>query len=118
MTLRYHVRKSISGGILVAEQNRPQADKGVYGISVVSDLVGVGEQTLRLYERRGLVEPERTEGGTRRYSQDDVDRLRRIGELVEDGVNLAGVGKVLALEEDNAVLQQKLDSAEKRAADR
>lgn len=98
------------------EKKRPRADKGVYGISVVSDIVGVGEQTLRLYERRGLVEPERTEGGTRRYSQDDVDRLRRIGELVDDGVNLAGVGKVLQLEEDNASLQRKLQAAKKRTA--
>ena len=103
---------------MAAEKKQPRADQGVYAISVVSDLVGVGKQTLRLYERRGLVEPERTEGGTRRYSRDDVDRLRRIGELVDDGVNLAGVGKVLALEEDNAALQQKLKSAEKRAADR
>jgi len=101
---------------LAAEKKQPRADQGVYGISVVSDLVGVGEQTLRLYERRGLVEPARTEGGTRRYSREDVDRLRRIGELVDDGVNLAGVGKVLALEEDNAALQQKLKSAKKRAA--
>jgi MerR family transcriptional regulator, heat shock protein HspR len=110
--------KSEMGGILAAEKKQPRADQGVYGISVVSDLVGVGEQTLRLYERRGLVEPERTEGGTRRYSRDDVDRLRRIGELVDDGVNLAGVGKVLALEADNAELQQKLNSAKKRAANR
>ena len=116
MTLRYYVCKSVLGGILASEKKQPRTDKGVYGISVVSDIVGVGEQTLRLYERRGLLEPERTAGGTRRYSQDDVDRLRRIGELVDDGVNLAGVGKVLELEEDNASLHRQLQAAKERAA--
>ncbi|WP_336711140.1 MerR family transcriptional regulator [Arthrobacter sp. USHLN218] len=99
-------------------EERHSADRGVYGISVAADLLGVGEQTLRLYERKGLVEPARTDGGTRRYSQNDVDRMRRIGELVGDGLNLAGVGKVLRLEEDNAALHRELEAARKRAGKR
>ena len=76
--------------------------RGVYGISVTSDLSGVGPQTLRLYERRGLLAPSRTDGGTRRYSDDDLDRLRRITELVEQGVNLAGIAHILDLEPETA----------------
>jgi DNA-binding transcriptional MerR regulator len=83
----------------------PDADLGVYGISVAAELVGMGPQTLRLYEQRGLLEPDRTGGGTRRYSEDDLARLRRIGELLDDGLNLAGIGMVLDLEQDNARLQ-------------
>ncbi|NMR28746.1 MerR family transcriptional regulator [Crystallibacter degradans] len=96
------------------DERRLRAEQGVYGISVAADLVGVGQQTLRLYERKGLVEPGRTEGGTRRYSENDVERLRRIGELVDDGLNLAGVDKVLRLEEVNAALQRELDAAKER----
>ncbi|HEX2247715.1 MAG TPA: MerR family transcriptional regulator [Arthrobacter sp.] len=96
------------------DERRLRAEQGVYGISVAADLVGVGQQTLRLYERKGLVEPERTEGGTRRYSENDVERLRRIGELVDDGLNLAGVDKVLQLEEVNATLQRELDAAKEQ----
>lgn len=79
--------------------------RGVYGISVAAELTGMAPQTLRLYEQRGLVLPARTAGGTRRYSEHDLDRLRRIGELVKDGLNLAGVAMVLDLEQDNARLQ-------------
>lgn len=83
----------------------PDAERGVYGISVAAELVGMGTQTLRLYERRGLLEPDRTEGGTRRYSEQDLARLRRIGELLDAGLNLAGVALVLDLETDNARLR-------------
>jgi DNA-binding transcriptional MerR regulator len=83
----------------------PDLDRGVYGISVAADLVDMGVQTLRLYEARGLLEPDRTEGGTRRYSANDLDRLRRIGELVDAGLNLAGVAMVLDLEAENADLR-------------
>src|SRR6478735_1898085 len=75
--------------------------RGVYGISVAADLVGMGVQNLRLYEARGLLQPARTEGGTRRYSTDDLDRLRRIGRLLDAGINLAGIGMVLDLEAQN-----------------
>jgi MerR family transcriptional regulator/heat shock protein HspR len=76
----------------------------VYGISVTAELVGVGVQTLRLYEQRGLVEPARTAGGTRRYSADDLFRLRHIAALLDAGLNLAGVAAVIVLETDNARL--------------
>ena len=84
---------------------RPDRNRGVYGISVAAELVGMGVQTLRLYEARGLLEPERTEGGTRRYSAADLDRLRRIGELLAAGLNLAGIGMVLDLEAQNSQLR-------------
>src|SRR6476660_2129639 len=85
----------------------PDGDRGVYGISVAADLVGMGVQNLRLYEARGLLEPDRTQGGTRRYSANDLDRLRRIGDLLDAGVNLAGIGMVLDLEGENARLRQE-----------
>src|SRR3954463_16267816 len=88
----------------VAEASRPDPQRGVYGISVAAELVGMGVQNLRLYEARGLLEPDRTEGGTRRYSADDLDRLRRIGDLLEAGLNLVGIGMVLDLESENAEL--------------
>jgi MerR family transcriptional regulator/heat shock protein HspR len=97
----------------VDSEDSPRSSRGVYGISVAADLVGMAQPTLRLYERRGLVEPERTSGGTRRYSDDDLERLRRIGELVDAGVNLAGVDLVLRLEADNIRLRQDLAEAKR-----
>jgi DNA-binding transcriptional MerR regulator len=88
---------------------QPRPDQGVYGISVAAEIVGTGVQNLRAYERRGLVEPARTDGGTRRYSVDDLERVRRITELLGSGLNLAGVAMVLDLEEDNARLRKRLD---------
>jgi MerR family transcriptional regulator/heat shock protein HspR len=82
-----------------------EGDRGVYGITIAADLVGVGAQNLRLYEARGLLEPQRTPGGTRRYSPDDIDRLRRISDLLMDGLNLAGIAMVLRLETENAQLR-------------
>ncbi len=84
-------------------------DRGVYGISVAAELVGMGAQRLRLYETRGLLEPDRTAGGTRRYSQDDLDRLRRIDALLEAGLNLAGIAMVLDLQDENRLLHHRLD---------
>jgi DNA-binding transcriptional MerR regulator len=81
----------------------------VYGISVAADMVGIGVQSLRAYEKRGLLEPRRTDGGTRLYSDDDLARLVRIGELLAEGLNLAGVARVLELERDNARLRARLD---------
>ena len=72
--------------------------RAVYIISVAAELAGVHPQTLRIYERKGLLEPARTTGGSRRYSQADIDHLRRIQELTDEGLNLAGVKKVLELE--------------------
>lgn len=71
---------------------------GVYGITVAAELSGLGEQTLRLYERRGLLLPARTAGGTRRYSDDDVARIIRVTELVSEGVNLVGARRIIELE--------------------
>ena len=82
---------------------------GLFGISVAAGLVGTGVQNLRLYERRGLVQPARTSGGTRLYSEEDVVRLRRIADLLADGLNLAGVAMVLALETDNHRLRAELE---------
>jgi MerR family transcriptional regulator, heat shock protein HspR len=83
----------------------PASERGVYAISVAAELVGIDPQSLRMYEARGLLEPDRTQGGTRRYSADDLDRLRRIRELLGDGLNLAGIGMVLDLELQNARLR-------------
>jgi DNA-binding transcriptional MerR regulator len=82
----------------------PSSDHGVYGISVAAELSGVAVQSLRLYERYGLLRPARSEGGTRRYSADDLARLQRISELVDAGINLAGIARILSLEDDNAAL--------------
>jgi DNA-binding transcriptional MerR regulator len=89
----------------VADDSSGRSARGVYGISIASELTGIDAQTLRLYERRGLLTPARTEGGTRRYSDDDVDRLARISELVDEGVNLAGVAQILHLEHRNSELE-------------
>ncbi|HEY2273800.1 MAG TPA: MerR family transcriptional regulator [Jatrophihabitantaceae bacterium] len=83
--------------------------RGVFAISVAADLVEMDPQSLRLYERRGLLTPTRTTGGTRLYSEDDLDRLRRIGALLADGINLAGIALVLVLQDDNERLQSELD---------
>jgi MerR family transcriptional regulator/heat shock protein HspR len=86
--------------------------RGVYAISVAAELTGAGVQNLRVYERRGLVDPARTGGGTRRYSEDDLDRVRRVLALLADGLNLAGIALVLALEDDNARLRSLVDQAD------
>ena len=94
---------------LSATNAEPDPGRGVYAISVAAELVGMGSQTLRLYEQRGLLEPARSAGGTRRYSSDDLERLRRIAHLVQTGVNLAGVAMVLNLQDANARLRADLD---------
>ncbi|GAB3123645.1 MerR family transcriptional regulator [Glaciibacter psychrotolerans] len=81
---------------------------GVYGITVAAELTGLGEQTLRLYERKGLLTPARTAGGARRYSDRDLTVLRRTVELLADGLNLAGARRVLDLEAANALLRLRL----------
>ncbi|MGZ4676683.1 MAG: heat shock protein transcriptional repressor HspR [Acidimicrobiia bacterium] len=76
----------------------PNDERALYIISVAADLAGVHPQTLRIYERKGLIEPARTEGRSRRYSERDIVLLRRIQELTNEGVGLAGVRRILALE--------------------
>lgn len=83
--------------------------RGLYGISVAAELTDLGVQNIRSYERRGLLEPTRTGGGTRRYSNDDVIRLRRVRDLLQHGLNLAGISLVLQLEDENADLRTKID---------
>jgi len=83
-------------------------DRGVYVISVAAELAGVHPQTLRIYERRGLLDPARTGGGSRRYSERDIACLRRIHELTEAGLNLAGVKAVMELEAEVARLRMQL----------
>ncbi len=90
-------------------------DQGLYVISVAAELVGVHPQTLRAYEARGLVVPARTAGGSRRYSERDLERVRRINELTAEGVNLTGVELVLELEEERARLEERLARLQEEA---
>lgn len=93
-------------------------DRGVFMISVAAELADMHPQTLRMYESRGLITPQRSPGGTRLYSQQDVDRLRRIQEMtVELGLNLAGVERVLELEGRLEAMQRKVATLEARAAE-
>jgi DNA-binding transcriptional MerR regulator len=92
----------------------PGPQRGVYAISVAADLAGTATQNLRVYERRGLLSPARSDGGTRLYSADDVTRLQRIGELLGAGLNLVGVGMVLDLESRVLDLEGQLRTATRR----
>jgi MerR family transcriptional regulator, heat shock protein HspR len=86
-----------------------ETTRAVFVISVAAELAGMHPQTLRIYERKGLLEPYRTPGGTRRYSQEDIERLQLIQELTSQGLNLEGVRRVIALQEENRTLKRKLD---------
>ena len=107
------------------KHGQPERTQGVYMISVAAELAGMHPQTLRIYEARGLITPKRSAGKTRLYSQEDVDRLRRIQELTSEmGMNLAGVEKVFELEEElerlrsrMARLQSKTEELEQEMAD-
>jgi len=83
--------------------------EAVYIISVAAELAGVHPQTLRIYERKGLIEPFRTPGGTRRYSDEDLSRLGLIQELTSEGVNLEGVRRILQLQADNDRMRSQVD---------
>ncbi len=83
-------------------------DRAVYVISVAAELAGIHPQTLRIYDRRGLVQPARTGGGSRRYSDADIDKLRRVHELTSEGMNLDGVERVMALEDEVARLKAQI----------
>jgi MerR family transcriptional regulator, heat shock protein HspR len=87
-------------------------DQAVYIISVAAELAGVHPQTLRIYEQKGLVRPHRTRGNTRRYSEADIDRLRRVQVLTQDGVNLAGVKRILAMEEELQRMRRRIAQLE------
>ena len=93
------------------------ANAAVYVISVAAELTGVHPQTLRIYERKGLLDPSRTSGGSRRFSERDLERLRHIQELTATGLNLEGVRRVLQLEAEVAQLQAELAEAQARAVD-
>jgi MerR family transcriptional regulator/heat shock protein HspR len=84
-------------------------DHAMYVISIAAEWAGVHPQTLRVYERKGLVQPARTEGNTRRYSDRDIERLRKIQELTTAGVNLAGVERIIELETEVQILRDELD---------
>jgi MerR family transcriptional regulator/heat shock protein HspR len=86
-----------------------ETGRAVFVISVAAELAGMHPQTLRIYERKGLLEPFRTPGGTRRYSQEDIERLQLIQDLTSQGLNLEGVRRVLALQEENRTLKRRLD---------
>ena len=97
------------------EQREPT--RAVYVISVAAELAGVHPQTLRIYERKGLVDPARTTGGSRRYSDADIDQLRRIQELTNEGLNLYGVQRVLELEAEVSRLRAELAEVRRQAAE-
>jgi MerR family transcriptional regulator, heat shock protein HspR len=86
-----------------------RSSRAVFVISVAAELAGMHPQTLRIYERKGLIDPYRTPGGTRRYSQEDIERLQLIQELTSEGLNLEGVRRVLELQEENRQLKRRLD---------
>jgi MerR family transcriptional regulator, heat shock protein HspR len=92
--------------------------RGLFSISVAAELAGLHPQTLRLYEREGLVDPARTAGGTRRYSQADITRLAEITTLASDGLNLAGIRRVLELQAETRRLQAEIDQLRKHTGRR
>jgi len=105
-TRRVHTRIKVS------------SDRGVFMISVAAELAAMHPQTLRMYEARGLIEPKRSPKGTRLYSHEDVERLRRIQEMTAElGMNLAGVERVLELEAQLEAMTRKIAALEKRAGD-
>lgn len=88
----------------------------VYVISVAAELAGMHPQTLRIYERKGLLEPARTAGGNRRYSEADIERLRRISDLAEAGMNLAGIRRVMQLEDEVVRLRAEVNDLRQQTA--
>jgi MerR family transcriptional regulator/heat shock protein HspR len=95
---------------------RMDPQRGVYMISVAAELAGMHPQTLRIYETRGLITPKRSSGNTRLYSQEDVDRLRRIQELTSEmGMNLAGVERVFELEQEMARMTERMQRLQREA---
>jgi MerR family transcriptional regulator, heat shock protein HspR len=91
-----------------------ELDQGLFSISVAAELAGLHPQTLRLYEREGLLDPARSPGGTRRYSRNDITRLHQICDLADSGLNMAGIRQVLALQEENRDLQAEVTRLKRR----
>jgi MerR family transcriptional regulator/heat shock protein HspR len=109
---------------MAADRSRSNPDQAIYIISVAAELAGVHPQTLRVYERKGLLRPQRTQGNTRRYSERDIARLRKIQQLTQEGINLAGVIRIIELEREverlqdrYAELRERLDQAEQTLVD-
>jgi MerR family transcriptional regulator, heat shock protein HspR len=96
---------------------RDASNRALYVISVAAELAGMHPQTLRIYERRGLVDPARTGGGSRRYSDEDIETLRRIQDLTNAGLNLEGVRRVMALEAELTRLHEELARVRDEARD-
>ena len=92
--------------------DRSHQERALYIISVAAELAGVHAQTLRIYERKGLIEPARTQGGSRRYSERDIQLLHRIQELTNEGVGLMGVRKILELEDELALAVERIRELE------
>jgi len=95
-------------------EDRAADRRAVYIISVAAELAGVHPQTLRIYEQKGLLFPQRTRGNTRRYSEADIDRLRRIQDLTQEGINLAGAKRIMALEDRLERLTAQVENLEAR----
>lgn len=91
--------------------------RGLFSISVAAELAGLHPQTLRIYEKEGLIGPARSAGGTRRYSRDDIDRLAEICALTADGLNLAGIRRVLQMQEETRRLQAEVARLRQQLAD-
>jgi MerR family transcriptional regulator, heat shock protein HspR len=108
-------RKPVSETRSRAITARDNPDRGVYAISVAGELTGVDPQMLRIYENRGLLKPARTDGGTRRYSGHDLDRIEQITAYLTAGLNLAGIERVFALEAEADVLRTRIRTLERRA---
>jgi len=105
----------MSPSVNPASTSRDRSTRAVYVISVAAELAGVHPQTLRIYERRGLLDPARTGGGNRRYSEADIAHLRRIQELTATGVNLEGVRRILQLEAEVERLKAELETVRREA---
>ncbi|WP_345518735.1 MerR family transcriptional regulator [Nocardioides conyzicola] len=98
-----------------SQDEKRTRSRGVFAISVAAEMVSMEIQNLRVYERRGLVAPDRTPGGSRLYSPDDIDRLHRVRELLAEGLNLVGIAHVIALEDRVEALERRLAATRRPA---
>lgn len=105
------IADSLEDAVTTTRRRGPTRTQAVYVISVAAELAGMHPQTLRIYERRGLVMPARTKGGNRRYSEADIAILHRIAELTNEGMNLEGIRRIMSLEAENRRLRAELEHA-------